>query len=118
MANRPDPRDSLARNLRFLMTQADLSEQNLADRSGVGQKTINNILNKVNSPTLSTVEKLAAAFGLTGWHLIMPNLPDELISSPTLAKLFSDYVSATPEGRKLIAHIADRETSRSAVASN
>lgn len=103
------PRQTLARNLRFLMKREQLSEEALEKRSGVAQKTINNILNEASAATLDTLDKIAGAFGLTAWHLIMPNLPDELISSPSMEKLYRSYVSASKEGRALIEHVAERE---------
>lgn len=109
MKTRPLPKETLIRNLRFLMDREGLSEAALAKRSGVSQKGINKILNGESAPTLDTVDKLSAAFGLNLWHLIMPNLPDDLISSPSIERLYSFYTSASPEGREYIDRVAKRE---------
>lgn len=109
MLRRPETTESLARNLRHLMRQNGLSEKALEKRSGVAQKTINNILNRVSSPTLDTVEKLAQSFGLTGWHLIMPSLPDDLVSSQSIEKLYKSYLNSSAEGRDHISRVAERE---------
>lgn len=106
------PRETLARNLRYLMDREHLSEQACAKRAGVSQKSVNNVLHHRTTTSLDIVDKLAAAFGLQGWHLILPNLPDELIGSNSIAQLYEAYSSATPEGRELIDHIAEREARR------
>lgn len=92
------------------MRTEKLSEAALAKRSGIAQKTINNIRNGVSAPTLDTIEALASAFNLTGWHLIMPNLPEELISGKSLERLYRAYVAASQEGRGYIDHVAERES--------
>lgn len=103
------PRETLARNLRHLMEMENLSEPALAKRSGVSQRTINNILRIEKAPTLDTVDKLAAAFGLNLWHLIMPSLPEDLVRSPSLEKLYRAYIKASPDGREYIDRVAERE---------
>lgn len=117
---RTKPKYSLARNLRFLMDNypgGKLSEQRLAKMAGVAQKTINNILNpdrqEVGAPNLDTVDKLAAVFDLTLWHLIIPDLPEELIKNKSLENLYKSYANASKEGRELIEKIADREAQHS-----
>ena len=109
MEKKPLPRRVLARNLRHLMRLQGISETELAKKAKISQKSVNNIVNEVHSPKLDIVESLAAVFGLNAWHLIMPNLPEDLILSPTISKLFDSYTKATPEGRQLIDMIAERE---------
>jgi transcriptional regulator with XRE-family HTH domain len=106
---KPAPRAVLASNLRHLMTSNGHSEPALARLSGVSQKTINNILNHRTSVTLDNIELIAQVYGLYGWHLIMPNLPDDLITSPSLDQLYRSYAAASDEGRRHINMVADRE---------
>lgn len=105
----PKPRESLIKNLRFLMRREGLSEERLATRAGVAQKTINKILNNQSAPTLDTVDKIAEAFGINLWHLVMPALPEELISSPSIEALYNAFKSASPRGREHISLVAERE---------
>lgn len=86
-----------------------MSEMDLSKKSGVAQKTINNILRKKTAANIDTVDALAAVFGLNLWHLIMPDLPEELIKSKSIEKLYSSYVNSSNEGRDLIERIAERE---------
>ena len=62
-----------------------------------------------SSLCLNEVDAVASAFGLNCWHLIMPSLPDELVSSSSISDLYSNYLKAGPDGRELIEHIAKRE---------
>lgn len=109
MARRTPPRDSLIRNIDYLMRAEKLSEAALAKRSGIAQKTINNIRNGISAPTLDTIEALAAAFNLSGWHIIMPGLPEELIAGKSIERLCRAYVAASEKGRSYIDHVAERE---------
>lgn len=63
----------LARNLLILKDQHGWSEAAISKKSGVAQKTINNILNSRHNPTLLAVERLAAAFRVTPWRLLDPS---------------------------------------------
>lgn len=89
-----------------------MSQAELARQSDVSQKTISNILNPEveQSPSIETAEKLAKPFGLEGWHLIMPNLPDDLVSSPSIERLLNSYINSSQEGRDMINKVADRES--------
>jgi transcriptional regulator with XRE-family HTH domain len=102
-------RKTIALNLRGLLTKRGWSEHALAKHSGVAQKTINNILAERSACTVETAAALAKAFNLTEWHLLIPNLPDELLNSPSLAKIVQDWIHATPEGRDHIESVAKRE---------
>jgi transcriptional regulator with XRE-family HTH domain len=103
------PREALARNVKHLMSIHNQSEEDLAKISGVSQKTINNVVNQRTATSLDNIEKLAAAWGLTGWQLIIPSLPDELIGSGRIAKIYQNYVGSSPDGRKHIEMVAERE---------
>lgn len=109
METRPAPRESLAHNVRLLMDKAGFDQADLAKRAGVSQKTISNLVNARTAPTLDNVERVARAFGLTAWHLIMPNLPDELVAGGKIEKLVSKYIAADPAEREYIDFILDRK---------
>lgn len=110
MNDRQLPQETLARNVRTLMRANQMSERDLASKAKVAQKTVNNILNQTKSPTLETVDKIARVFGLNLWHLIMPDLPDELLKpNSSIAKLYTSYRDASPEGRNMIDRVAERE---------
>lgn len=104
-------RETLANNVNYLMEINKDSGESVAKRCGVSPKTVNNVRNTQHSVTLDVIDKIASAFGLNGWHLIMPNLPDDLKSSKQIEKLYSDYTKASADGRDMIEKIAEREAS-------
>lgn len=113
--NKHKAHETFVKNLRYLISENNVTQTELAKLSGVAQKTISNILSvdKGQIPSVETAEKLAQAFGLSGWHLLMPNLTTELIASPAIEDLVKNYVRATTDGRRVIETIAQREaTSR------
>ena len=72
-----ESRALLARNLLALMAKSpDLDTQGkLHRKSKVSQNTIGRIMRQEGSPTVDTLDQLAAAFGLSAWQLIHPK-PD------------------------------------------
>ena len=113
MANpRPRTREILSRNLRALMDRHEMSERALSQSSGVSQGQINNILNQRSACSVETAESLGNVFGLTGWHLLLHNLPDDLLSSPTISKMVEAYLRMNGEGRELVDALIRREISR------
>ena len=106
---RPMPAETLAVNLRHLMEKKGWSQTEMARQSGVSQKKISNILSQEQQASLATVDKLAAAFNLNLWHMIMPNLPEDLLHSPSIEHLFQYYSSASETGRDYINRVAERE---------
>lgn len=111
-SRRPKTQDSVAGNLRRLMTMVHWSQVRLAKESGVSQTHISAILRGDSSCTVETAESLAKAFGLKGWHLLIPNLPDELISSPSLSRLMDAYIHSDAAGRDFLDAAASRELKR------
>lgn len=106
---RPKTADTFVRNLKFLIDLNEFSQTDLAKKSGVSQKSISNILLGEQNPTIETAEKIAKAFGLQGWHMIMPNLPSDLISSTELEQLLANFIEASESGREMLIKVAQRE---------
>lgn len=103
------PKEIISGNLRALMDLHEWSERLLAAKSKVSQKTVNKVLNQESAATVETTEKLAKAFGLNGWQLMLPDLPTDLLDSPSLQQLFENYVSSSGAGREYIHRIAAKE---------
>lgn len=90
---------TLAANLETLReNDRELNSQpKIAAAAKINQKTVWRIFNMLNEPTLEQVSKLAAAFELEPWQLLVPNLHPS--NRPVLA--------AESEGiKKLLANIA------------
>ncbi len=106
-------REILAKNIKRLMDHNNprLTQTDLAKKSGVSQRTISNLLrpDAEISPTLANVEAVAQSFGLALWHLLVPDLPDDLLTSRSIEKVLDCYKEATSEGRATIERIAQGE---------
>ena len=107
--NRPATRETLARNLAMLMAEAGWNQVELSRRSGISQRQISNILRKDTGCSVEHADALARAFGLQGWHLIMPTLHKEL-QAGAVALLIDRYAQASAEGRSAIDRVAELES--------
>lgn len=109
----PKPRDNtsdtLAAALNYLMEKYSYSEAEVARRSGVASKTVNNMRRARTKATIENADKVARVFGLSGWQLILPGFPQELLGDKGLASTIENYSQSGPDGRAAIARIAERE---------
>lgn len=102
--------ETLARNINFLMGAFSISRAELAKRSGVSPRMVAYICNAEKTATIETAQNLASVFGLEGWHLIMPNLPQDMKKTKHLSALLNNYLKANSEGREMIEKVAERES--------
>lgn len=103
-------RAAVAQNLRALMRRHDnMTQTQLADASGVSQRHISSILNEQAEPGVEKTRKLARVFGLEGWMLQVPGMPEEVLDSKILGSIVQSLREASPEGRDLIEKTARRE---------
>ncbi len=104
---------ALAKNLQLLMEHNRLTQAQLAKRSGVAQSTLSNLLDTSNpleiNPRAKTIDQLAEVFGIPPWQMLIPNLPIDLLASPQLGALISNYATASASGRETIDRIASAE---------
>lgn len=107
----PKLRKVLAENLAFLLKARGLSERGLADLTGgqVAQKTINNLKNEKQAATLDTLELLAAALKVDHTLLLQEGLEADMVGTPSISRLFSNYMRASGEGRQTIQRVAETE---------
>lgn len=65
----------LADNLQRLMEyHRFVSDEAVGKAAGVNQKTVWRIRNHAQSPTVEMLEKVASAFALHAWQMLIPNL--------------------------------------------
>lgn len=95
-------------NVRRLMRSMEWSEHDLARRSGVSQKAINNLLNQATGCTITTADKLARPFGLQGWQLQLPDIPPDAAFANSLTNIVVKWIHTDERGREFISHAADR----------
>ena len=97
-------------NVKTLMQKNGDTTYSLADRSGLAQSTVVNILSGKHKISVESADIIATAYGLEGWHLLMRNLPAELLSSKKLERLCQRYIASTEESRSYIDAVAERES--------
>ena len=75
------PTEIVSANLRALMIDSGMAKKDgepnqstLAKVSGADQRTIGRVLAQELSPTVEMLEKLARAFGLHAWQMLIPDL--------------------------------------------
>lgn len=96
----------------LLRLAMDDNQSELARQSGVSQRHISDIVRGLSECTDPVADALALPFGLKGWHLRLPNLKQDLVASPAIAKLVEAYISADPAGRQFLDAAAERELQR------
>lgn len=64
--------DILARNLRVLRAEAQLSQEELADAAQVDRTYIGGLERSVRNPTLAVIERIAEALGVKPHQLLLP----------------------------------------------
>lgn len=109
MTNRPSTRENLARNLRYLLDSRDWTEKDLAIKSGVAQKTVNNALHQRTATSIDNADRMGRAFGLDGWQMIKPGLIREIEAGGAIDQVVSLYLESGSEGQEMILRIAERE---------
>lgn len=104
---------ALANNLKRLMEHQGLSQNELARKSGIGQRSLSTILNlerplEIN-PRSTTITAIASYFGIPAWQLLIPDLPLELMLSHRLTKLIENYRDAPEVGRTNVDRVSESE---------
>lgn len=70
-------------------------------------KTLYNLAHDLdNDPRLSTIDKVANAFGLQAWQLLVPGTADALRLGEQIGRIVTDYLRSEPEGRDLLERTA------------
>ena|SRR5579859_3727558 len=102
-------RQRIAKNLDFLMRKFERNELDVAKAAKMSQKTVNNLLHNRHPAKVDTVERIAKAFSLEGWQLLLPELPETIDQLESTKRLMENYLESSSEGQKIIAQIAERE---------
>jgi transcriptional regulator with XRE-family HTH domain len=103
------PAQTLVHNLNMLLNKTNISISELSRRSGVTGRMIHYILNGERTPSVDIAGKLAGAFGLTGWQLIMPSLPYDLAKTGELDKLIENYSHCDTTTQSYVNQVMMRE---------
>lgn len=60
-------------------------------------------------PTIDVADQIGAAFDLTGWDMITPNLQQDLAKSGRLQRLVQNFMADPPETQTYIESVARRD---------
>ena len=105
----------IADNLKRLMQKHDLTQRTLAEKTGLAQKTISNVINASSgSVTTSTLDSLADFFKVKTYYLLIDNLPIDEFESKTIERVVYCYSVSNKESRDNIRRIAELEAKYSA----
>ena len=86
-----------------------MTQTELAQKTGLNQKTIGNLLrlDNVDSITSGTIEAVAKAFKLEPYHLLIPDLPVEELISKRIEKIVKNYAFSSDKARDAVLHVSD-----------
>ena len=84
--------------LRQLMSERGWTAYRLAKESGLSESTLANIFKRNTVPSISTLEAVCAAFGISLAQFFAEQDMVEL--TPELKELFDNWVSLTPEQKQ------------------
>ncbi len=106
----------LRKNINALLAQRGWSQPELAKRADLDQKTINNIVSEraaISSTKLSTIERIAEAFGVTIGEILSDTSCEQINESADVADeiaiLVRNYLVSHPDGRRAIIRLSDSE---------
>lgn len=89
--------------LRQLMTERGWTAYRLAKESGLSESTLANIFKRNTVPSISTLESVCSAFGISLAQFFAESEMVEL--TPELKELFDNWVSLTPEQKQAALHM-------------
>lgn len=94
------------------------STNELARQSKISTRMAAKVVNGESAPTTNTIEKLARAFGVEAWELMLPNAhPDQLLGSH-ISDVQAVYIVADKEGRELMEAAAKHVAAHRQTGSN
>lgn len=100
---------TLINNLQMLMARTNTSPSWIAQKSGVSKRMIEYIISGERGASIEIADKIAEAYGISGWQLIMPSLPYDLAKSGKLQKLIENYDHCNTETKNYVYHVMERE---------
>jgi hypothetical protein len=93
------------------LTTEEVAELCKKNGDDINQKTVWNVINPEKSGAVNskTIESIAKVFGLEPYHLLIPNLPIDELTSHRIEKMIANYAQSPKDGRENIARIAENE---------
>lgn len=102
----PLVRHLVAQNVRHYLLANEWSESELARRSGVSQKQVNNIVRERFGCTVEALFEIARAFHLPAYQLLIPGISESDALSTELDRIIVTYLNGSPRKRAKISDAA------------
>lgn len=95
-------------NLKRIMVEHDLSSNELANRSGLPQKTLYTMIQGTHKARIDNVEKIAKALLVPMMTLVTPDLPTSALMSQRLPRFVKKYAKLGLEQRDQLDDLMDK----------
>ena len=92
----------VAKNLDRICKEHDLSTNELANRSGIPQKTVWSLVTGSHAARIDNLEKIAKALLVSPTALVTPHLPTNVLMSRRVPRLVDNYAKLSMEQRDLL----------------
>ena len=89
----------VSNNLKRILAEHDLSTNELANRSGIPQKTIHSMVNGTHACRLDNLDRIAKALLVSPTALVTPHLPTNVLMSRRVPRLVGSYAKLSMEQR-------------------
>ena len=99
-------RHLFAQNLRAYLAQNEWGEHELARRSGISQKQVNNLARERNGCTLEGAELIAKTFNMPLWQLLVWGRSASSATPEALQRIVVAYLNSSAEERKVFDTLA------------
>jgi transcriptional regulator with XRE-family HTH domain len=100
----------VAANVKSLRQHRNITQSQLARRSGLSQSAISGLENPAGkSPSISSLDAIADALSVSTPALLFTGVPAESLASSELRDLISAFFGASDEGRQVILRTAHNE---------
>lgn len=100
---------TLGRNIDTVLKYRQMSEPELARLSGVGQKTVNNIIKARHPANISNIAKIASVLRVDVCRLLRPDMTLEALIDERLDTVIDGFLNADTAAQEYIYSIAKRE---------
>ena len=97
----------VANNLQRICKEHDLSSNELANRSGMPQKTIYSMIQGSHACRIDNLEKIAKALLVSPTALVTPHLPTAVLMSRRVPRLVDKYAKLSMEDRERLEAFID-----------
>lgn len=88
------------------------SQTTIGKKLGISQRSVSYLFDEnstIESIRTDTIEKISSYFGLEPYHLLIPDLPIEELTSKRIEKMVENYIQSPIDGRENIVRIAENE---------